>query len=120
MASELLLGVAHGPVGAPDRGGGAVKALGAGDQLELAELLGGQRRLGVRVVLVAGEQAPEQAGELACRGDGRDLVAAAGADPLVKRPQWAGLQDDAVRRFNQRPPGLRRPLLGDPPQPGGL
>jgi hypothetical protein len=43
--------------------------------------------LGVRVVLVAGEQAPEQARELARGGDGRDLVSAAGADPLVKRVQ---------------------------------
>ena len=37
----------------------------------------------VRVVLVACEQTPEQARELPGGGDARDVVAAAGADPLT-------------------------------------
>jgi hypothetical protein len=53
---------------------------GAGGELEPAQLLLRQRRLLERVVLLAGEHAPEQEGELACRGDDRDLVAAAGTD----------------------------------------
>ena len=59
-------------------------ALGAGAQLEAAELLAGQRRALEGVVLLAREQVPEQHGELARDGDDRDLAAAARADALVE------------------------------------
>jgi hypothetical protein len=63
---------------------------GAGGEFEAAEFLFGQRGLLERVVLAAGEQAPEQAGELARSGHDRDLVAAPGADALVEGAQRAG------------------------------
>jgi hypothetical protein len=74
---------------------------GAGGELEAAQLLLGQRRLAIGVVLAAGEHAPEQAGELAGAGDDGDLVAAAGADALVEGAQRAGLTHRAPGCFNQ-------------------
>jgi hypothetical protein len=67
---------------------------GAGGDLEQAQLLGGQRRLLVGVVLAAREQTPGQRRELARRSDDGLAVAAAGADPLVEGVQRAGLTDD--------------------------
>ena len=64
-ASRIACLVAQMPVGLPF-------AWGAGADLEQPELLGGQRGLLVGVVLVAGEQEPEQARELARGGDDRD------------------------------------------------
>ena len=92
LAGELALGLAHGRVGRPGARLGLALG-GAGGELEAAQLLFGQRGLGIGVVLLAGEQAPEQASELARRGDDRDLVAAPGADALVERAQRAGLAD---------------------------
>ena len=57
----------------------ALQRRGAGGDLEQPQLLGGQRRLLVGVVLAAGEQAPEQDRELARGRDDRLAVAAAGA-----------------------------------------
>ncbi len=56
--------------------------LGAGAQLESAELLACQRGALERVVLLAGEQAPEQAGELARGGDDATWA------PLRARMRW--------------------------------
>ena len=117
LFSELALGLAHCVVVGVDPGGGAFVAFGAGHQLELAQLLGRQRRLGVGVVLTAREQTLEQTRELARGGDGCDVVAAAGADALVKRAQRAGLAHDGVRCLDQRLARLRAALLGDPAGP---
>src|SRR3954451_17169717 len=100
LFGERAFGVAHGVVGRPDRGG-ALGLGGAGGELEAAQLLLGQRRLGVGVVLAAGEQAPEQARELAGAGDDRDLVASAGADALVEGAQRTGLTHGAPGCFDE-------------------
>jgi hypothetical protein len=65
----------------------------AGGELEAPHLLGGQRRLGKGVVLAAGQQAPEQAGELARCGDDRDRVTALGFDARVEGGDRTGLAD---------------------------
>ena len=88
-------------------------------QLEAAHLLGRQRRLGERVVLAAGEQAPEQAGELARRGDDRDRVPALGLDARVERGDRAGLADGRPARLDERVPGAVGALLGDVAVVGG-
>src|SRR5918997_2030237 len=72
LACELLLCAAHRGVRRPDAGLD-LALLGAGAELEPAQLLARQRRLGVGVVLPAREQTPEEAGELARGGDDRDL-----------------------------------------------
>ena len=54
-----------------------------------------------RVVLAAGEHAPEQAGELAGAGNDRDLVATAGADALIEGAQRAGLTHGAPGGFDE-------------------
>ena len=105
LARELALGLADGVVGVPDAGGLGRVALVAGGELEAAQLLAGQRRLLVGVVLFAREQAPEQAGELACGRDDRDGVAAAGADALVEGVQRAGLADRRPARLDERVAG---------------
>ena len=65
----------------------------AGGELELADLVARHRGLAEGVVLLAGEQVPEQDGELARGGDRGDLRAAAGADALVERAQRPGRAD---------------------------
>jgi hypothetical protein len=92
-------------------GVGALERLGAGADLDQAQLLGRQRGLLVGVVLRAAERAPEQHGELARAGDDGDLVAAAGADALVERVQRAGLPDDRPGGLDERPARLGRALL---------
>ena len=91
LLGELFLGLAHPLAGGPGAGGLALARRGAGGDLEPAELLGGQRRLLVGVVLAPVEQAPEQHGELARGGDDRLAVAAAALDPLIERAQRPGL-----------------------------
>src|SRR4051812_49071911 len=66
---ELALGLAHPLAGGPDAGLLALQRGGARGDLEQPQLLGGQRWLLVGVVLAATEQTPEQARELARRGD---------------------------------------------------
>ena len=90
-------------------------APGPDSQLEPAELLGGQGWRRVGVVLLAAEQGPEQAGELARRGDDRDLVAAAGADPLVEGPDRTRPADRRPARLDQGVAGTHRVPLRDPP-----
>ena len=70
------------------------------------------------VVLLAGEHAVEQDGELARDGHDRAVVALAGAEALVEGVQRAGLLDDRAGGFDQRPARLRGALLGDPPAAG--
>jgi hypothetical protein len=111
LAGEFALGLADRVVGVPDAGGLGRVALVTGAELEAAQLLSGQRRLGVGVVLLASEQTPEQAGQLARRGDDRDRVSAAGADAFVERVQRAGLADGRPARLDQRVPRPDRPLL---------
>src|SRR3954468_19292475 len=65
LEREFAFGVAHRVVGGPDTVP-ALPARGAGGELEAAHLLFGQGGLGEGVVLAAGQQAPEQTGELAC------------------------------------------------------
>src|SRR5271169_909486 len=84
LSGELALGLSHRIVGAPDAGGLRAVALGAGGDLKAAQLLPGQRGLLVGVVLLAGEQAPEQARELARGRSDRHRVTAAGADALIE------------------------------------
>jgi len=64
LERERAFGVAHRLVSRPDAAA-ALKLGGAGLQLEAAHLLVGQRGLGERVVLAAGQQTPEQTRELA-------------------------------------------------------
>src|SRR5688572_9566267 len=70
--------------------------------LQAAQLLGRQRGLAERVVLLAPEQDPEQARELAGRGGDRDLVAAASADALVEGAQRARIADRAPTGLHKR------------------
>src|SRR3989442_14830337 len=58
-------------------------------QLELTELLARERRAPEGVVLVLGEQVPEQDHELARDGDRRPARAARGRRPLGERSQGA-------------------------------
>jgi len=69
-------------------------SLGAGVQLQFAELVRGRRRTRERVILLGGQQVPEQDGQLACYRDDRDRLAPAGADALVS---YLGL-DPKVRQ----------------------
>src|SRR3954452_10650029 len=81
----LALAVAALAVGILGRQGPASGvALGAGAQFEGTELFARQRRALEGVVLLAGEQVPEQHGELARDGDDRDLAAAPRTDALVR------------------------------------
>ena len=59
------------------------------------------------VVLLAGEHAVEQRGELARDGDDRRVVAFAGSDSLVEGVQRPGLLGDRAGGFDQRPARLR-------------
>ena len=77
--------------------------------------LRGQRGLAVGVVLLAGEQAPKQAGELARRGDDRDLVAAPALDPPIEGADRARLAHRRPARLDERVAGGARALLRDPP-----
>jgi hypothetical protein len=94
--------------------------LSAGADLEQAQLLVRQGRLLVGVVLPAHEQAPEQAGELAGRGRDRDLMAAAGTDPLVEGADRARLAETdqlastSARRTLPEPCFEIRPWLAGP------
>ena len=90
LAGEVAFGLADRVVGGPDARCVGAAARRAGGDLQPAQLLLGQRGLGVGVVLVAREQAPEQARELARGGDDRDRVAAAGADALIEGVQRPG------------------------------
>ena len=89
---ELALGLAHPLAGGPDAGLLALERRGARGDLEQPELLGGQRRLLVGVVLAAGEQTPEQDRELARRGN--DCLAVAGVCPMFC--VWSGVTDTTV------------------------
>jgi hypothetical protein len=120
LLGELAPGLAHPLAGGPHAGSRALQRRGAGGDLEQPQLLGGQRRLPVGVVLAAREQAPEQDRELARRGNDGLAVAAAGADPLVEGAQRPGLTDNAACRLDQRPARGRRPPLGDPAAAGRL
>src|SRR5215211_169578 len=120
LGGELLLGPAQLLVGDPDAGWLALADGGAGDELEPPQLLGGQRRLLVGVVLAAGEHAPEQHRELACGGDDRLAVPAARPDPQLERAQRPGLAYHAPGRLNQRPARRDRPALGDAARAGRL
>ena len=91
---EVTLCRAHLLPGRPRSGGLALQRRGAGADLKQSQLLSGQRRLLVSVVLAACEQAPEQDRQLARRGDDGLSVAAAGSDPLIEGAQRAGLTDD--------------------------
>jgi hypothetical protein len=62
----------------------------AGGELERTDLLARERWLAEGVVLLAGEQAPEQMGEFAGGRDGGDLGAATGADAFIERAQRPG------------------------------
>jgi hypothetical protein len=111
LLGELAFGLADRVVGVPDAGGRGCVAAGAGGELEPAQLLARQRRLGVGVVGLAREQAPEQTGELARGRDRGDGVSAAGADALVERVQRTGLADRGPARLDERVAGADRALL---------
>ena len=89
-------------------------ALGAGAQLEAAELLARQRRALEGVVLLAREQVPEQHGELARDGDDRDLMAAARAHAFVEGAHRAGGADGDEGGLGEHLTHLGGALLGDP------
>jgi hypothetical protein len=69
LGRELALCGPHPLAGREHPGVDALVSLGAGADLEQTQLLGRQRGLGVGVVLLARQQAPKQAGELARAGD---------------------------------------------------
>ena len=111
LAGELAFGRADGVVGVPDAGGLRRVAGVPGGELEPAQLLFGQRRLGVGVVLFAREQTPAQAGELARGRDDRDGVPAARAHALVEGVQRTGLADGRPACLDQRVARADRALL---------
>src|SRR3954463_7410807 len=88
--------------------------LGAGAQFERADLLAGQRRALEGVVLLAGEEVPEQHGELAGDSDDRDLAAAARADTLVEGAYGASGADRDERGLAEHLTDGSGALLGDP------
>ena len=93
LAGEVALGVADRACCAIQTPRPALARRGApAVSSSRRSFLARQRGLAEGVVLLAGEQAPEQAGELARGGDDRDLVAAAGADALVEGAQRPGLR----------------------------
>jgi hypothetical protein len=118
LEREVAFGVAHRQVGRPDVAA-ALPARGAGGELEAAHLLFGQRRLGVGVILAAREQAPEQARELARRGDDGDRVPALGLDALIEGGDRAGLADGRPARLDERVTRAARSLPGDVAVVGG-
>ena len=89
LLGELALGVAHLLPRRPDAGVGALQRRGAGADLEQPQLLGGQRRLRVGVVLAAGEQAPEQA-RRACARRRRRRPGGRGGRGRARRRRAAG------------------------------
>ena len=91
-----------------------------GAQLELAELLLGQRRARERVVLTALDHRPAQARELAGGRDDRDLHPPTRADALEERAQRTRGLDRDPRGLDQHPASVRASLLGDPPMRRGL
>src|SRR6266702_5250704 len=86
----------------------AFAALGAGQQLEPAQLLAGERGAGEGVVLAAAEHVPGDDGQLARDGDGGDVAAAAGGDPLVEGAQRAGGARGVPGRLDEHVPRLAR------------
>jgi len=93
---------------------------GAGHQLEPAQLLAGERGAGEGVVLAAGEHVPGDDGELAGDGDGGDVAAAAGGDPLMEGAQGAGCTAGVPGCFDEHVSGLARALFGDAAVAGRL
>src|SRR5215216_3818811 len=85
----------------------------ASDQLESTELVAVQGRPPEGVVLLVGEQVPEEHAELARRGDERDLRPATGPQPLIERAQRPRGADDDPGRLAEHVARLRRALLGD-------
>jgi len=86
LASKLALCLAHGLVRGPDPGL-HLALRGAGGELESTDLLARQGGLRVGVVLLAREQAPKQAGELARGGDDRDLL----SERVIECNEWSCL-----------------------------
>ena len=100
------------------RGGSAFLAPAGGHsgaELELAELLLGQRWTAERVVFALDDQMPAEHRELAGGRNDRDLHPTAGADPLIERAQWSRRLDRNPRRLDEHPARVRATLLGDPP-----
>jgi hypothetical protein len=56
---------------------------------------------------------PAQHGELARDGDGRDLVAASGADAQKEGAQWTGRLGRSPGRFDQHRASMRPSTLAD-------
>jgi hypothetical protein len=79
-----------------------------------AELLAGQRRAPEGVVLLAGQQMPEQHRELARDSDDRDLAAPAHAHALIEGAHRTGGADRDERGLGEHLSHLRGTLLGDP------
>jgi hypothetical protein len=106
--------------GDPDADPFPLLAFGAGCELELADLLAGERGAGEGVVPAAGEHVPGDHDEFARDRDGGDVGAAAGGDPLVEGAQWAGCAGGVPGSFDQHVPCLAWSLLADSPVPGRL
>jgi hypothetical protein len=115
VTSALALGLADRVVSAPDPAGGLGVFRGASGDLQPPQLLLGQRGLLVRVILAAGQHAPEQNRQLARGRDDRLAMPAAGTSAVIEGVQRPGLQDDAPGGLDQRPAGSRRAALADPP-----
>src|SRR5262245_48012300 len=94
--------------------------LGAGDQLEPAQLLAGEGGAGEGVVLAAAEHVPGDHGELAGDRDCGDVCAAAGGDPFVEGAQGAGCAAGMPGGLDEHMPRLARTLLADPAVAGRL
>src|SRR3954470_2028229 len=89
-------------------------ACGAGAQFDRAELLAGQRGALEGVVLLAGEEVPEEHGEFARNRDDRDLAAATNANALVEGAHRSRRVHGDVRGFGEHVADLSGALLGDP------
>ena len=85
--------------------------LGAGHQLEPADLLAGERGAGEGVVLAAAEHVPGDHGQLACDRDRSDVAAAAGGDPFVEGAQRSWRAGGVPGGLDEHVPRFSRPLL---------
>src|ERR1700752_4738960 len=70
-----------------------------------------------RIIFVATEHMPGNDSELACYGDGSDVIAATTGDPFIERPQRPGAAHGLPCGFDKHGTSMSAALLGDPPMP---
>ena len=90
----------------------AARRLVTGFELEIAQLSGVQRRTTPEVALALCQQIPHQNGELACRRDGGNVLAAPGLKGSSATGPGSALRPSPPRPACRRVPAA---FLGDPP-----